>query len=131
ATYVVALAGTAAGHDFVERAGVVVDIEPVPDIVALAIDRDRLAVQRLQDRQRDQLFREMVGSIIVRAVAHHGRQAIGLMPGAHEVVGGGFRGGIGRIRPVAALLAEFALRPERPEYLVGRDMMKAEPRGPL
>src|ERR1700730_16199136 len=36
--------------DNVEGAGVVLDMEPIADVVALAIDRDRFAVQRLQYR---------------------------------------------------------------------------------
>src|SRR5712691_7154941 len=72
---VVALARPPANEDGMQRAGVILDIEPVADIVALAVDRDRLTRQRLQDRERDQLFREMIGAVIVRAVAHHGRQS--------------------------------------------------------
>src|SRR5712691_11863889 len=40
---IVAVTGLPAGQDGVESAGMIVDIEPVADIVALAVDRDRLA----------------------------------------------------------------------------------------
>jgi len=39
---------------------VVLDIEPVADILALAIDRQPLSLERVEDRQRDQLLGEMV-----------------------------------------------------------------------
>jgi hypothetical protein len=126
---IVALAWPASGQDRVQRAGVVLDIKPVAHIVALAVNRDRLAVQRLQDRQRDQFFGEMVGPVIVRAVAHHSWQPVGLVPGPHQMVGGRLRGGIGRVRLIPAGLPEFAVGPERAEHFVRRDMVKAEAGG--
>src|ERR1700746_1690684 len=68
----------------------------------------------------------MVGPVIVRAVADYRRQAKGLVPGADEMVRGGFRRGIGRIRLIAALFAELAVGAERTEYLVCGDVVEAE-----
>ena len=44
---------------------------------------------------RDQFFGELMRAIIVRAVGKHDWQAIGMPPGADEMVGGSFGGGIG------------------------------------
>lgn len=46
-------------EDQVDGAGVVFDVEPVADILALAIDRQRPAVADVVDEQRDQAFREI------------------------------------------------------------------------
>ena len=67
----------------------ILDIEPVAHILALAVDRQRLACERIQDGQRDQLFGEMIRPVIVRAIRHDDRQAIGPLPGLGEVVGRG------------------------------------------
>ena len=104
----------------------VLDIEPVAHVLALAIDRQGLAFERVEDRQRDELFGEMIGPVIVRAVREHDRQAIGVVPGAHEMIGGRLRGRIGRVRLVGRGLGKGAVGPERAEDLVGRDVMKAE-----
>src|SRR6516165_1667675 len=61
---IVVLPYPAFGEDRKQGTGMVFDIDPVPDIFPLPVNRDRLVVQRLQDSERDQLFREMVGSVI-------------------------------------------------------------------
>lgn len=48
-------------EDQVDGAGVVFDVEPVADILALAIDRQRPAVADVVDEQRDQLFGKLIG----------------------------------------------------------------------
>ncbi len=105
----------------------VVHIEPVADIEALAIDRQGLAGQPLDDHQRDELFREVIGPVIVRAVRHQGGQAIGVAPGPDQMVGGGLGGRIGRARIIGGLLGEEAVRPERAEHLVRGDVVEPEP----
>ena len=67
----IGLADAALGGDDDERAGVVVDVKPVAHVVAGAVDRKRLALEAVDDDERDQLFGEMVGAVIVRAVGHH------------------------------------------------------------
>src|SRR5260221_15799 len=49
---VVALADPAAAQDQPERAGVVLDVEPVAHVLALAVDRQALAEQRVGGYQR-------------------------------------------------------------------------------
>ena len=52
-----------------EDAGaVVVDVEPVAHVAAVAVDRQRLALDGVQDHQRDQLLGELVRAVVVRAV---------------------------------------------------------------
>ena len=66
---------------------VVLDIEPITDVLPVAIDRQRLACQSFDDHVRDQLFGEMVRPVIVRAVGDECRQPVSFMPGAHQMVG--------------------------------------------
>jgi hypothetical protein len=109
---------------------VVLDIEPVADVQALPVDRDRLARERVQDDDGDQLFGEVEGAVVVGAVGHHHRQAVGFVPGAHEVVGAGFRGGVGAVGGVGRVFGELSRRAEGAEDLVGRDVVEAEGGGP-
>ena len=104
----------------------VLDIEPVAHVGAVAVDGQRLAVQRRQDHQRDQLFRKMIGSVVVRAVRDHDGKAVGPVPGLGEMVGGRLGRGIGRAGVVGGGLGEVAVRPQRSVHLVGRDVHHAE-----
>ncbi|GJD76742.1 hypothetical protein CFIICLFH_5001 [Methylobacterium goesingense] len=111
-----------------EAAGVVFDMDPVALVQAVAVDGQSLALQRVQDHQRDELFGEVARAVIVRAVRHQHRQAVGLVPGPGEVVGGRLRGRVGRARVVAAFLGEEPVRRQRAVDLVGGDVQEAERR---
>ncbi|MNT17294.1 hypothetical protein D3C72_1524360 [compost metagenome] len=62
---VVGLANHAFGHNFVQCAGVVFDIEPVTNLITFAVDRQRLAFQCVENDQRDQLLREVARTVVV------------------------------------------------------------------
>ncbi|MNN76564.1 hypothetical protein D3C81_1929530 [compost metagenome] len=64
-TNVVGLAYFTFGNYLVQRAGMVFDVQPVTDLVAFAIDRQRLAFQCVENDQRDQFLGEMVRAIVV------------------------------------------------------------------
>ena len=70
----------------VDGAGVVLDVEPVAHVLALAVDRQRPAVAYVVDEQRYELLRKLVGSVVVGAVGDDGWHAVGVVEGAHEVV---------------------------------------------
>ena len=78
-----------------------------------------------------ELFRKMIGPVIVRAVGHQRRQLVGFAPGANQMVRRRLAGGIGRVGRIGRRLREHALAAERAEHLVGRDMQKAESRALL
>ena len=67
----------------------VLDMQPVAHVLAAAIDRQALAAQRPDDGERDQLLGEVIGAIVVGAVRGERGQAMGMLPGSHQVVGGG------------------------------------------
>ena len=123
---VVALADPALLQHQPQGAGMVLDIEPVADVVAGAVDRQRLARQTLEDHQRDQLLREMVGAVIVGAVGQHHRQPVGLVPGADQMVARRLAGRIGRVGAVGGGFGEEAVVAQRAEHLVGGDVVEAE-----
>ncbi len=106
----------------------VLDVEPVAHVAAVAVDRQAAALDGVEDHQRDQLLGELVGAVVVRAVRDQHGQPVGLVPGPDQVVGPGLRGGVGRVRGVGRRLGEQAVRPERAVDLVGRDVQEAEAR---
>ena len=70
----------------VNRTCVVHYVEPVPHILSASIDRERLAVTYIVDEQRNELFRELVRTIVVRAVCDNGRHAVSVVECPHEMV---------------------------------------------
>jgi hypothetical protein len=102
-------------------------VQPVAPLLAVAVDRQRFAGQRIVDAQRDQLFREVIRTVIVRAIGRQDRQAIGVVPGPHQMVAGGLAGRIRAVGLVAMTLAEGrVVLPQRTIDLVGRHVQEAE-----
>ncbi|MNT67991.1 hypothetical protein D3C72_2061850 [compost metagenome] len=72
-TDVVGLTHYPRGDHCIQCTGMVFHIEPVTDLVALAIDRQRLAIQGIEDHQRDQLLGEVAWAVVIGAVGDNGR----------------------------------------------------------
>ena len=103
----------------------ITDIEPIADIFAVTVDRQRFPVHAVMEDQWNELFRELIGTIVVRAVGDQGRQAVGMEIGTDQVIGRSLRGRIGRAGIESRALGEKTLRPKRTVDLVGTDMEKA------
>ncbi len=108
---------------------VVVHVQPVADIRAVAVDGQRFAVECVQDHQRDQFFGELKRSVVVRAVGDERLQIVGVMIRAHEVIGRRLARGVGRVRRVRRVFAEESGRSQRAVHLVGGHVQEAEGRG--
>ncbi|KVK77358.1 hypothetical protein WS90_22390 [Burkholderia cepacia] len=65
ATNVISLAERTIGENGANCRAVIFDVEPVTNLLAIAIDRQRLARERIQDDQRNQLLGKMVWTIVV------------------------------------------------------------------
>ena len=86
ATDVVGFSYFAVMEEEVDGTGMIFYKEPVAHVLAFAIDREWLAVANVVDEERYQLLRELIGSVVVRAVGHDGRHAIGIMISSYEVI---------------------------------------------
>ena len=93
-------------EDQVYCPGVVLDEEPVADVFTPAIDRKWLAMAYIVDEQWNKLFRELVRTVVVRAVGDYGRHAVGVVIGADEMVGAGLCRAVGTVRIVFRGLVE-------------------------
>ena len=127
-------------EDQVYRPGVILDIQPVPDILPLPIDRKRPTLPDVVDEQRNQLLRELVWSVIVGTVCDYGRHPVSVVIGSHEMVTRSLGGGIRTMRLILAVLREEPLtafiairitfRPcqhQSPIDLVSRNMIEPLP----
>ena len=67
---VVNLAHAALVDNQVNRLAVIFHIQPVADIQAFAVDRQRLIRQRVDNHQRNQFFRKMIRPVVVGAAGN-------------------------------------------------------------
>ena len=77
--------------DRLDRLGVVVDVEPVAARVPVAVDRQRLARERLRDEARDHLLRVLARPVVVERADDHDRQPVGDVVRVGEPVAAGLR----------------------------------------
>lgn len=61
------------GRYAIQRAGMILHVQPVADLLPVAVYRQRFARQRVKNRQWDQLFREVVRAVVVGAVGNQRR----------------------------------------------------------
>ncbi|SYJ11597.1 Uncharacterised protein [Klebsiella pneumoniae] len=92
AANVVSFTALALGGDFIKCTRVIFHIEPVTNLFAVAIHRQRFTRQRIENGQRDQFFREVIRAIVIGAVGHHDRQTVGTVPGTNQVIATGLGG---------------------------------------
>ncbi len=78
-------------------------VDPVAHVFPVAVNRQQLVVERLDDHERDQFFRELVGAVVVGAARHDDVLAKGVVAGEGEKVGAGFACGIGGTRARSAI----------------------------
>ena len=93
-TDVVGLGNQALVEDEVDGTGVVLDEQPVAHVLALAIHGQRLAVADVVDEQRNQLLRELIGAVVVRAVGDDDGHAVCIVISTNKVVARSFSGRI-------------------------------------
>ena len=107
---VVDLADASLLQDEVDGAAVILDVEPVADVLAIAVDRQFLVGQCVDDHQRDELLREMVRTVVVRAARDCRRDLVGAVVSHDEQVSTGLRRRIRARRLEVRLLREEQIR---------------------
>ncbi len=116
---VVDLAVAAPLRDQLDPAAVVVDVQPVADVDPVAVQRHPPAVEQVRHEERDDLLRELVRPVVVRAARDAHRQAVGAVVGPGQQVRRRLRRRVRRVR-----LQRVRLRPrprlDRAVDLVGR-----------
>ncbi len=121
AAHVVDLAGDAVFHGRPDARAVVLDVDPVADLLPVAVHRQLLAVEGVGDEQRDELLGVLARSVGVRSARDDGVDAERAVPGEHLQVAPGLAGRVwaGRLDRVG--LVEGA-REDRAVDLVGGDL---------
>src|SRR5690348_7259172 len=100
----------------------VLDVNPVAHVAALAVQGNRLAGESVGDGERDEFFGKLIGTVVVGAAGNQDRLAMGVKGGAHQEVGAGLGSGIRGIGGEGAGFGEAAFVAERAVHFVGRDV---------
>ena len=123
----VGLADSALREDAPHGRAVVLGVDPVADVPAVAVELGADAVDEVRDLARDELLNVLVGAVVVGAVGDGGLEAEGAGPGAHQQVGGRLGGAVRGARAVGRLLGEAGRVVQRQVAvdLVGGDVVVA------
>lgn len=115
-------------EDVPDGRGVVLGVDPVADVLALAVELGADAVDDVGDLPGDELLHVLVGAVVVGAVGDRGAQAVGAGPGADQHVGRRLGGAVGARGPVGRLFGELGGVVERQVAvdLVGGDVVVAD-----
>ena len=82
-TDVVDPAGLPLAQDQLDSGAMVFDVQPVTRLTAVAVDGQRLAVERVRDEERDDLLGILVRPEGIRAAGDRGVDAVGADGGKH------------------------------------------------
>lgn len=122
-TDVVNLTRSTGGEKKGDRLCVILDIQPVAHLVAIAIDRDIGAVDEIGDKEGDQLLEKLSRSVVVGATGDYDVLSVTPMRGERHQVAPGLGGRVrARRRKWRGLVCSPDL--DRTVNLVGRDMEK-------
>ena len=102
---VVHLAGLALAQHELDAAAVIVDVEPVADLLAVAVERQRLAVERVGREERQDLLRILVGPVCVGAARDRSIHPERTHRGEHLEVAACLRRAVWARRPQRIILA--------------------------
>src|SRR5208283_2367913 len=97
-------------------------VQPITNVHAVAVDRKRLIVQRVGDHKRNQFLRKLVRAVIVRTSSNNDRGAEGMKVGKGQQIGGSFARRIGAVRMQRGRFGKPSCRTQRTVDFVGRDM---------
>ena len=75
-------------------AAMILDVQPVADVEPLSVNRELFVVGCVVDHQGDQLFRELIGTVIVAATRNGHGQLVRAVVGEHKKIGARFAGRI-------------------------------------
>ena len=125
----VRLADTALGENRPHARAVVLGMDPVAHVLALAVQLRTLPVQDVRDLARDELLHMLVRTVVIRAVRDRGVDAVRARPRAHQHVGRGLRARVRAGRMVGRMLRELRriVQGEVAVHLVRAHVVVADP----
>src|ERR1700744_879115 len=127
ATDVVGLADPSSLQPRSQGRTVIADVDPVPYLLSIAVDREGLAGNRIRDHERQKLFGKLVRTVVVRAVGCYSWQIVTMHVRTHQVIGCCFGSRVRTVGRVGSgFLKGWGLRKKSAVHLVRRNVEKAK-----
>ena len=102
-------------------------IEPVPNLATIAIHRQWLTMEGVQDDMGDQFFGEVIWAVVIGTISHNDRQTISTVPSSNQMIRARFAGRIGATGGIGCGFGKQIIGSvEITIYLIGRYMVKSE-----
>ena len=98
ATYIVDLTVLSFAYYQVDCLAMVFYIQPVAYVCTVSVYRQAFSLEDILDDQRDQLFRKMIRTVVVRAARNGNRHLIRVAISHDNQVGAGFRSAVRAVR---------------------------------
>ena len=131
AAHIVHLAHTALFRHHINGLAVVLYIQPIAHVHAIAVHRQAFVVLYIVNHQRNQLFRELIGAIVVRAARDVHRHAVGVVERHDEHICAGFGRRVRAVRAQRRRFGEIALGAKAAVHFIGGNLHIFFPRRPL
>ena len=106
----------------VDAPTVIENVDPIADIFAFAVNRDRLVLDQVGNEQRNDLFGKLVGTVIVRAARGDRGETERVALRSHQEIGRRLRRRVGAVGRDRRLFGEKACGSEAAVNFVGRNL---------
>ncbi len=128
---VVGLSNLPASQDEVDSPTVVVNVQPLSFVAAAPVEGHLLVLEEPNREMRDQLLRELVGTVVVGAVGDGNGQMERLKVGTHGQISRRFGGVVGCPRPIGRRFDKDFVRIERQIaiHFAGGDVVESRQTG--
>ena len=93
-----------------DPAAMILDVQPIADVESLSVNRKFFVVGGIIDHQRNEFFRELIGTIIVTAARNGHGETVGAVIGKRKKIGACFAGRIGTGRVDRRVFVEEQIR---------------------
>lgn len=126
ATDVVDFTNTALVNNQINSLSVVFNIQPVTNVQTLAVNRQWLVSQSIGNHQRNQLLREVIRAIVIRATGNGHRETVGTVISQNQQVSGRLGTAVRRTGVNRSLLSKEQVRTIQRQVainLIGRNLM--------
>ena len=114
-------------QDHVYGLAVVCHIKPVTNLHPITINGKFLVVEAVVYHQRDELFRELVGSVVVGTTGNIQGKLVGIAIGLHEQVCCCLARRVGAVRIKRCCLGKEAFWAQIPIHLIRRNLLELDP----
>ncbi len=111
-------------HDQIDGFTIILNMEPIPNVQSISIEGKGLIINRIGDKQGNQLFWKLIGPIIVGGTSNDHREIISSPVGEGYEIGTGLACCIRVVRSQGRGLCKTAGGTEGTINLISRDLNK-------